>query len=32
MYRIKPILSFVTVAAFLVAVAVGGVDAGALEG
>ena len=32
MYRIKPILSFVTVAAFLVAVAVGGVDAGALKG
>ena len=32
MYRVKPILSFVTVAAFLVAVAVGGVDAGALAG
>ena len=31
MYRIKPILSFVTVAAFLVAVAVGSVDAQALK-
>lgn len=32
MYRVKPILSFVTVAAFLVAVAVGSADAGALAG
>jgi hypothetical protein len=32
MYRVKPILSFVTVAAFLVAVVVGSVDAGALAG
>ena len=32
MYRVKPILGFVTVAAFLVAVVVGGVDAGALKG
>ena len=32
MYRVKPILGFVTVAAFLVAVIVGGVDAGALKG
>ena len=31
MYRVKPILGFVTVAAFLVAVIVGGVDAGALK-
>ena len=30
MYRVKPILSFVTVAAFLVAVSVGSADAGAL--
>lgn len=32
MYRIKRILGFVTVAAFLVAVAVGSADAGALDG
>ena len=32
MYRVKPIFSFVTVAAFIVAIAVGGVDAGALKG
>ncbi len=32
MYRVKPILSFVTVAAFLVTVAVGSADAGDLAG
>ena len=32
MYRIKPVFGFVTVAAFLLAIAVGGVDAGALKG
>jgi hypothetical protein len=32
MYRVKPILGFVTVAAFLVTAVVGGVDAGALKG
>ena len=32
MYRVKPILGFLTVAAFLVTVIVGGVDAGALKG
>ena len=32
MYRVKPILSFVAVAAFLVAVTSGSVEAGALEG
>ena len=32
MYRVKPILGFVTVAAFLVAVIVGGVDAASLKG
>ena len=31
MYRVKPILGFLTVAAFLVTVIVGGVDAGALK-
>ena len=32
MYRVKPILGVATIAAFLVAVCVGGVDAGALDG